>query len=80
VSPVALVLVATVALAVALAVLLPGAGFIGAIVVALFGLGVVVWLVLAGASRTAPSDAARRTDEAELLGPGGPDDPGSRTP
>jgi uncharacterized membrane protein len=78
VSAVALVVVATVALAVALAVLLPGAGFIGAIVVALIGLGVVAWLVLAGVSCTAPSDAARRTDETELLGPGGPDDPGPR--
>jgi membrane protein implicated in regulation of membrane protease activity len=80
VSAVAFVVVATVAVAVALAVLLPGAGFVGAIVVALVGLGVVAWLVLAGASRTAPSDATRRTEEAELLGPGGPDDPGSRTP
>jgi hypothetical protein len=78
VSAVALVIVATVALAVVLAVLLPGAGLVGAIVVVLVGLGVVAWLVLAGASRTAPSDAARRTEDAELLGPGGPDDP--RTP
>ena len=77
-SAVALVIVATVALAVVLAVLLPGAGLVGAIVVVLVGLGVVAWLVLAGASRTAPSDAARRTEDAELLGPGGPDDP--RTP
>ena len=77
-SAVALVIVATVALAVVLAVLLPGAGLVGAIVVVLVGLGVVAWLVLAGASRTAPSEAARRTEDAELLGPGGPDDP--RTP
>lgn len=74
-SAVALVLVGTVALAVVLAVLLPGAGFIGAIVVAVIGLAAVVWLISAGASRQAPSDVARNTEDQELLGPGGPDDP-----
>jgi hypothetical protein len=74
-SAVALVVVGTVALAVLLAVLLPGAGFIGAIVVAVIGLAVVIWLVSAGAARQAPSDVARSTEKPELLGPGGPDDP-----
>lgn len=77
-SAVALVVVATIAVAVALAVLLPGAGFIGAIVVAVIGLAVVVWLVSAGASRRAPSEMASSTEEREFLGPGGPDDPGPR--
>ena len=75
VSAVALVIVATVVLAVALAALLPGAGFIGAIVVVVIGLAAVVWLVSAGAARQAPGDIARNTDDQELLGPGGPDDP-----
>jgi hypothetical protein len=77
-SAVALVVVATVAAAVLLAVLLPGAGFIGAIVVVVLGLAAVAWLVSAGASRRAPSELAGRTDDPELLGPGGPDDPGRR--
>ena len=77
-SAVALVVVATVAAAVLLAVLLPGAGFIGAIVVVVLGLAVVVWLISAGASRRAPSEMASRTEDPDLLGPGGPDDPGRR--
>ena len=76
VSAVALVVVGTVALAVLLAALLPGAGFIGAIVVAVIGLAVVIWLVSAGGARRAPSDVVRSTENHELLGPGGPDDPG----
>lgn len=73
---VALVILGTVALAVLLAALLPGAGFIGAIIVAVIGLGAVVWLLSAGGARQAPSDIARGTEDQELLGPGGPDDPG----
>ena len=76
VSAVALVLIGTVVLAVLLAVLLPGAGFIGSIVVAVIGLAAVVWLVSAGAARQAPSDVTRSTENHEFLGPGGPDDPG----
>ena len=75
VSAVALIIVGTIALAVLLATLLPGAGFIGAIVVVL-GLAAVVWLVSAGATKQAPSDIARGTEDHEFLGPGGPDDPG----
>jgi hypothetical protein len=70
-----------VGLAVLLAAFLPGAGFIVAIVVLVLGGGVIAWLLLAGASRQAPSDVARGTEESEkpeLLGPGGPDDPAAR--
>ena len=74
-SAVALIIVGTIALAVLLAALLPGAGFIGAIVVVVMGLAAVVWLLSAGASKQAPSDVARNTEDQELLGPGGPDDP-----
>ena len=75
-SAVAIIIVGTIALAVLLAALLPGAGFIGAIVVVVIGLAAVVWLLAAGASKQAPSDVARNTEEREFLGPGGPDDPG----
>lgn len=74
-SAVALIVVATIALAIILAAFLPGAGFIAAIVVAVIGLAAVVWLISAGATRQAPSDFARNTEGQELLGPGGPDDP-----
>lgn len=74
---VAIVLIAliTIGFAIVLAALLPGAGLIGGIVVVLLGIGLIVWLVAAGASRQTPSDIARETPEHELLGPGGPDDP-----
>jgi hypothetical protein len=75
VSAVAIIIVGTIALAVLLATLLPGAGFIGAIVVVVIGLAAVVWLLSAGASKQAPSDVARNTEDQELLGLGGPDDP-----
>lgn len=74
-SAVALIIVGTIALAVLLATLLPGAGFIGAFVVVVIGLAAVVWLLSAGASKQAPGDVARNTEDQELLGPGGPDDP-----
>jgi hypothetical protein len=74
---VVLIALGTLGLAVLLAALLPGAGFIAAVVVVILGLGAIVWLFLAGAARQAPSDLAAGTDEAELLGPGGPDDPRS---
>ena len=73
---VALVILGTVALAVLLAALLPGAGFIGAIIVVVVGLAAVVWLLSAGATKQAPDEIARGTQGQELLGPGGPDDPG----
>jgi fatty acid desaturase len=76
VSAVALIVVATIAVAIILAAFLPGAGFIAAIVIAVIGLAAVVWLISAGATRQAPSDVARNTERQELLGPGGPDDPG----
>src|SRR5215203_5511717 len=64
---VAIVLIAliTIGFAIVLAALLPGAGLIGGIVVVLLGIGLIVWLVAAGASRQTPSDIARETPEHE---------------
>jgi hypothetical protein len=70
-----LVIVATVVLAVLLAALLPGAGFIAAIAVVVIGIAAALWLVSAARSGQAPSEIATQTDEREFLGPGGPDDP-----
>lgn len=53
---------------------LAGAGLFALIVVPI-GLGVAVWLALAGSSRRTPGDIAREAPEREFLGPGGPDDP-----
>jgi hypothetical protein len=81
VAAVVLIGLFSVGLAVLLAALLPGAGLIGAILVLVLGGAVIAWLLLAGATRQAPSDVARRTEKAEkpeLLGPGGPDDPTAR--
>jgi hypothetical protein len=74
-TPVALVIVATIALAVLLAAFVPGLGFIAAIAVLVIGVAVVVWLVAAGRSGQAPSELAAGAGEQEFLGPGGPDDP-----
>jgi hypothetical protein len=75
-AAIVLVGVLTVGVAVLLVALLPGAGFIGAAIALVLGGALVVWLLLAGASRQTPSDVARRSEEKpELLGPGGPDDP-----
>jgi hypothetical protein len=65
----------TLSLALLLAMLLPGAGFIFAILVVLVGFAVIAWLLLAGGARQTPSDVAARTEDHEFLGPGGPDDP-----
>ena len=74
-APAALVIVGTVVLAVLLAALLPGAGFIAAIVVLVIGVAAAVWLVSAARAGQAPGEIASQTEEHELLGPGGPDDP-----
>ena len=75
-AAVILIAVLTIGLAVVLAALLPGAGLIGAILVVMLGIGLIAWLILARASDQAPSDIPRKTtNEPELLGPGGPDDP-----
>jgi hypothetical protein len=74
-AAVIVIAVLTIGLAVVLAALLPGAGLIGAIVVVMLGIGLIVWLILAGASDRAPSDIVHKTGEPELLGPGGPDAP-----
>ena len=79
-SAIALIIVGTVVLAVALAVLLPGAGLVAAIAVVALGIAAVAWLVTAGAARQAPSDVARKAEDREFLGPGGPDDPNRSTP
>ena len=72
---VVLVAIGTLVVAVFLAALLPGAGFIMAAVVVLLGIGAIVWLVMAAADKQAPSDVTSGTKDVELLGPGGPDDP-----
>jgi hypothetical protein len=72
---VVLTAVIAIALAVALAALLPGAGFIGAIVVVVVGIAVIVWLLVAAGGPRVPSEVAGGTEEREFFGPGGPDDP-----
>jgi|Tabmets5t2r1_1033131.scaffolds.fasta_scaffold08052_2 hypothetical protein len=74
-AAVVLIALGTLVAAVLLAALLPGAGFIVAGVVVLLGIGAIVWLILAATAKQAPSDLAAGTKDAELLGPGGPDDP-----
>jgi hypothetical protein len=65
-----------VALAIAFAVAL-GVGPL-AIIPAVLAVGVAIWLVAALARGQTPGRAARRADTPELLGAGGPDDPGRR--
>jgi hypothetical protein len=76
-TPVALVIVGTLVLAVLLAALVPGLGFIAAIAVLVIGIAVVVWLLAAARSGQAPSEVAAQTEKHEFLGPGGADDPRS---
>jgi hypothetical protein len=51
-----------------------GAGVVGAIPLVL-AVGVGGWLVWAFLGARSPGDAGRKAHPAELLGPGGPDDP-----
>jgi hypothetical protein len=51
-----------------------GAGLVALVPVAL-AVAVGVWLVWAFFGARSPGTAARRAEPAELLGPGGPDDP-----
>ena len=75
VSPVAVVIIGTILLALALAALLPGIGFIASIIVVLIGISVVAWLLVAARSGQRPSEVASQGPAHEFLGPGGPDDP-----
>jgi hypothetical protein len=52
----------------------PGIGLIAFVPLA-FALAVAVWLVVARVKGVDPSEAVRETPKADLLGPGGPDDP-----
>jgi len=74
-AAVLVVAVLTVGLAVLLGALLPGAGLIASVLVVVLGLGVIVWLVVAGSSGRSTSEIVQETERQELLGPGGPDDP-----
>ena len=65
----------SIGLAVFLALLLPGAGLVGAVLVIAGGIALIAWLLASGAAGRAPSEMARETDTPEHLGPGGPDDP-----
>jgi membrane protein implicated in regulation of membrane protease activity len=73
--PVFLVAVGTLALAVILVALLPGAGLVAAAVVVVLGVACAVWLFSAAAVRESPAEVVSGVDDADLLGPGGPDDP-----
>lgn len=53
--------------------ILPAILLIIVIVVLVVGGG--AWLILSAAGHKAPQTAVRETEHAELLGPGGPDDP-----
>jgi len=54
--------------------LTPGIGILALIPLAV-ALLVGVWIALTFSARTTPARVVRRTRRAELLGPGGPDDP-----
>ena len=73
VAAIVLIILLTLGLAVLLAALVPGVGFIGSIIVVAFGIAAVVWLILAGISRKAPSDIVAAQPKPELLGPDDPD-------
>jgi hypothetical protein len=74
-AAVVLTVLGTLALAVLLAVFLPGAGAIAAVVIVALAGAAILWFLLAGAAGETPSDVARESEDVELLGPGGPDDP-----
>jgi hypothetical protein len=69
VGAIVLTAVITIALAVALTTLLPGAGFVGAIVLVVAGIAMIVWLLGAAGSRRVPSELARDTKEREFFRP-----------
>jgi hypothetical protein len=72
VSALVLTAVVAIALAVALAVLLPGAGFIGAIVVVVVGIAVILWLLgqpAAGGCRASWLRIPRRGNSSAPEGP-----------
>jgi hypothetical protein len=73
----AIVLIGIVSLGIALllAVLLPGAGLIGSVLVIAAGIAAIWWSLASGGARKAPTEAVRETETPQHLGPGGPDDP-----
>lgn len=74
-APVVLIALVTIGFAVLLAVLLPGAGLVGSILVLVGGIAVIAWLLASGGARKRPSEAIEQTESPQHLGPGGPDDP-----
>ena len=74
-APVVLVALVTIGFAVLLAVLLPGAGLVGAVLVLAGGIAVIVWLLMSAGAGKRPSEAIEQTESPTHLGPGGPDDP-----
>ncbi len=72
---VSIVVAAVVIVAIAGVALMLGGPLVALILVVLGVIAAAVWLVGLGGSRQTPADVARRADEQEFLGPGGPDDP-----
>jgi hypothetical protein len=77
VAAVVLIGLVSIGIALLLAVLLPGAGLVGSVLVIAGGIAVIVWLLASGGAGKPPSEAIEQTDTPEHLGPGGPDDPRS---
>ena len=70
-----IVVAALVVIAIAGFAFMLGGPLVALILAVIAVVAAVVWLVGLGTSRQTPGDVARRADENELLGPGGPDDP-----
>jgi hypothetical protein len=75
VGAVVLIALVTIGIAVLLAVLLPGAGLFGSILVIAGGIALIAWLLASGGAGKRPSEAIEHTESPQHLGPGGPDDP-----
>ena len=52
-----------------------GGPLLGAILAGVILIGGTIWFLALGGSETTAGEVARETDEQEVLGPGGPDDP-----
>jgi hypothetical protein len=66
-------LIALIALAAALIFVIGAAGFAAIPIVVVLGIG--LWMAWTFVSGRSPGPVVRRSKQADLLGPGGPDDP-----